>query len=793
MKKIFSLLIIITLSIDTFAQVSNYVSDVKIGNAKERSSIAINAELFNVENISQISIAYKPFGETQFKNVEMLIAGNSSSGNIPAEDVIPPYIEYYLLIELKDGSKQTYPVGIEQGVSPLQISIAGKTLRDKEIIILSPEEGEMFSENELLISISFVRASENVDINKTKIFLNNVDITASAIFDQDLITITSNELKEKFSDNSRLLEVQVFDKDGNLYYSTKKTFQVVSQQIAKSVEEQFKYSGSLKAEARNENTNSNEIFYKNIGADFNSSYKDWKINANAYLTSEEKDNLQPYNRYTLSIQNGDWLSLKVGDAYPRFPNLIVDGKRVRGVTGAINFGFFNIQTTYGEIVRSVEGRLIEKYNADNVPLASDVISINQAKYNAPFGKVNFGIYKRKLFAVRPSFGSGENFQLGFSYLHGIDDINSIEFGTRPKENVVVGSDLTLAFDNKNILFTSQAAFSLINKDISTGTLSDAQIDSIFTSNKDLNVDPADVKNIRDMIDKFITVNQYLGPWNPQKLSSLGAETALNLNYFNNSIRASYIYRGNEYQSFGQSYLRTDVKGINLVDRIRMLDNKLFISFGYESLQDNLQNTKLSTTNYTTLSASVSYFPRTNFPNITIGYNKFSNKNDLNTKDFQYGKYAIDDVTNRIFVQLSYDVYALVKHSTSFSFTTSSRDDNSQQNSDSKFTNVSLNVNSFWNRDLSSVLGLVYNTSEIVGYPFDYFSIYVGAKYLMLEDKLTLSGTISPSFGDFQRQSFEFVANYLIMQNFSVAFQTRIYRLPGKSTNSVIGFSTRYNI
>lgn len=793
MKKIFSLLLIIVVTIDTIAQVSNYVSNVKIGNAKERSSIAINAELFNVENISQISISYKPFGETQFKNVEMLIAGNSSSGIIPAEDVIPPYIEYYLLIELKDGSKQTYPIGIDQGVSPLQISIAGKTLRDKEIIILSPEEGEMFSENELLISISFVRASENVDINKTKIFLNNVEVTASAIFDQDLITITSSELKEKLSSNSRLLEVQVFDKDGNLYYSTKRTFQVVSQQIAKSIEEQFKYSGSLKAEARNENTNSNEIFYKNIGADFNSSYKDWEINANAYFTSEEKDNLQPYNRYALSIQNGDWFSLKVGDAYPRFPNLIVDGKRVRGVTGAINLGIFNIQTTYGEIVRRVEGRLIEKYNADNVPLASDVISINQAKYNAPFGKVNFGMYKRKLFAVRPSFGSGENFQLGFSYLHGIDDINSIEFGTRPKENVVVGSDLILAFDNKNILFTSQAAFSLINKDISTGTLSDAQIDSIFTSNKDLNVDPSDVKNIRDMIDKFITVNQYLGPWNPQKYSSLGAETALNLNYFNNSIRASYIYRGNEYQSFGQSYLRTDVKGINLVDRIRMLDNKLFISFGYESLQDNLQNTKLSTTNYTTLSASVSYFPRTDFPNITIGYNKFSNKNDLDTKDFQYGKYAIDDVTNRIFVQLSYDVFALVKHSTSFSFTTSSRDDNSQLNSDSKFTNVSLNVNSFWNRDLSSVLGLVYNTSEIVGYPFDYFSIYVGAKYLMLEDKLTLSGTISPSFGDFQRQSFEFVANYAIMQNFSVAFQTRIYRLPGKSTNSVIGFSTRYNI
>jgi hypothetical protein len=48
---------------------------------------------------------------------------------------------------------------------------------------------------------------------------------------------------------------------------------------------------------------------------------------------------------------------------------------------------------------------------------------------------------------------------------------------------------------------------------------------------------------------------------------------------------------------------------------------------------------------------------------------------------------------------------------------------------------------------------------------------------MLEDKLTLSGTISPSFGDFQRQSFEFVANYFIMQNFQWLFKRAFIDCP----------------
>lgn len=790
-KALYILVILVLLSSSSFAQISNYISGVKVGDAKEKNPVAIIADLISVENISEVSLAYKPFGESEFLKLEMLIAGNTATATIPLDKVQPPYIEYYLIINLKSGEPQTYPMEISEGVSPLQISVSGVSQKDKEIIILSPDEGESLTKDDQLISVSFVRAPDNLDVAKTKFFLNGKDVTGLAVVAGDLIVLSGENIPSDFIGSSRDLKIEIYDKESNLYHTLKRAFQVVTAEVAASIESQWKYDGSFRGESRSENLNSVSTWYNNVSANLNAAGSGLRFSAYGYLTSEEKPERQPFNRYAASLDAGDWLSIKAGDSYPRFPNLIMEGKRLRGFSGALNLGFLNVQAAYGETVRDIEGTILQEYSAKDVPLGSNIISIKDA--TTPYAKVNLGTYNRKLFAVRPSFGSGENFQLGFSYLHAQDDVNSIKYSARPQENVVIGSDFLLAFDDQNIMLTSQAAVSLLNKDISTGSLTNAQIDSIFGPGSSFDVNPDKVKEYRDYIDKFITVNQYLGPWNPQELASLGAEAALSLNYLNNNIKASYIYRGNDFQSFGQSFLRTDVSGINIVDRIRMLDNKLFLSLGYEDLQDNLQNTKIATTKFKTLSASLSLFPRADFPNITIGFNRFTNNNGLLVTNAQNGKYAIDDETNRILVQLSYDFSAGIRHSSSVSFTTSNREDNGAANSDAQFNNLSLNLNSFWDKDLMSVFGLVYSSSEISAVPFDYFTLTVGGKYRTLEDKLTLTATLSPSFGDFERQALELVADYNILKNLNLAFQTRLYRFPGKTTNSIIGLVTRFNI
>ena len=213
----------------------------------------------------------------------------------------------------------------------------------------------------------------------------------------------------------------------------------------------------------------------------------------------------------------------------------------------------------------------------------------------------------------------------------------------------------------------------------------------------------------------------------------------------------------------------------------MADNKVFVSVGFENLQDNLQNTKVATTKYKTYSASISVFPRTDFPNITLGYNRYDNNNGLSISDPVNGKYSINDITNRFLINASYDVVAMVRHSTSLSFSTQSREDNSLANIDAKFNSGTF----------TSTFQLIYSSSEIGTVPYDYFTIVAGAKYRMLEDKLMLSATVSPSFGDFKRQSFEFLADYNVLANFYLTFQARVFAFPG-ITNSIIGLTTRYN-
>ncbi|MBS3943940.1 MAG: hypothetical protein KGZ42_00445, partial [Melioribacter sp.] len=253
MKKFIVISLILIFSISNIeAQVSDYISAVRIGDAKDKIPVNVSATLFSTENISGINLFFKKFGESEYRNIEMLIAGNTASAQIDAEYVLPPYIDYYLLITLKNGNTQTYPVGIEQGISPLQIAVSGASEKDKEIIILSPTDGEILSRDNLLISISFFKAPDNVDIKKTKIFLNNEDITGLALFTNELIVISGESFEGKLPGGSRLLKVEVYDKDGNSYHSISKTFQVVSAAVAEQVSSRWKSLGNLRAESRSE-------------------------------------------------------------------------------------------------------------------------------------------------------------------------------------------------------------------------------------------------------------------------------------------------------------------------------------------------------------------------------------------------------------------------------------------------------------------------------------------------------------------------------------------------------------
>jgi len=282
------------------------------------------------------------------------------------------------------------------------------------------------------------------------------------------------------------------------------------------------------------------------------------------------------------------------------------------------------------------------------------------------------------------------------------------------------------------------------------------------------------------------------------LSSLGAEAEMQLNYFDNQLRTSYIYRGNDYTSFGQDYLRKDVAGINISDRFRMIDNKVFLTFGFENLNDNLQKTKLSTTNYRTINSSVSFFTRSDFPDITFGYTRFNNENDIKNSD---SIHYVNNATNKFNVRLSYNFLWSVKHSTSLNVFTSARDDKSIRNMDANYFSSNWSLSSYWSSDLTSYFNFIYYSSNLqqavdsitTKNIYNYFTLSFGGKYRILENNLEVSATFSPSFGDFKRQAFDLIAQYFFSQQLRATFQARVYRLPDQATNSIFGLTLNYSI
>jgi hypothetical protein len=757
---------------NTFAQVSNVVSEMKIGNAKENEALTIEARFQQPSSVTKAVFGYRSFGQNEFTRSEMNLQGSSAFFTISAAEVIPPYIEYFMHFTLASGTEETYPLEFVTSNTPIQVPVQGVSGKDKEVLVMSPEKNEKILPEEFFISISLLRASDIVNKNATKIYLDNKDITNLALFADDVILISPENFQIQLKDGLHLLNIELYDTSNTLYHSVASQFIIINPSYALLGQSAIKYAADVRAESRNENIQSVGTWYNNVNVNLQADYKSINLLGNIYATSEEKKHLQPNNRYMLSLST-DYGAITVGDHYPKYPSLVLNGKRVRGFSGEINLGFFNIQTSFGEISKNIEGTFIQYKDT----LGANIVAVDSIKHNGyKYAEVETGTFQRSLLAIRPSFGRGENFQFGLTFLHGKDETGSIEFGTAPQENLVVGTDLMFGFDNRNILFTAQAAFSLLNKDISSGSLSDSEIDSVFGPHGLINQDPEQVKKFRDAMKGIFTVNQNITPINPQELPSLAAETALSFNYFNNYLKGSYIYRGEQYSSFGQSFIRTDVAGINVLDRLRLFENKFFISVGFENLHDNLQKTKRATTTYQTLNTSVSFYPRTNLPSIIVGYTRLNNTNGLSpiktlTDSTTYLS-AINDFTNRISTQLSYNFEWKYRHSISFSFVNSSREDQSHANYDIDNSSVTVSSGTRWLDNLSSSFNVSINNSKVDTTSFGYVSLSLGANYSLMQDKLLLAGSLNPSFGDYKRTSLDASALYYIMSNLTVQFQIR---------------------
>ena len=768
------------------SQINTYLKTIQSGQAKEGMPLRVSVSLAKSTELARVVLYYRQFGQSEFRVLEMPIMGDTASVVISEDEVTPPFMEMYAMAQTQSGTTETFPYENPQA-SPTRIAITGKSPKDLEILILSPEKAEALLPADLYISISFVYAPNRVDMKRTKVYFDNTDVSSLAVSVGDLLIVSPDALPQNLPTGVHTLRVEVYDTTGKSYHTLQRTLSVVTSGQAEAMRERVQYSGNAQAEARNEDIKGTITPYRRLNANANASYGILKSNGNIFITSEEDPTRQPQNRYFLGL-DAKYARLGIGDAYPRFPTTVMDGRRIRGLTADLLLGPFNMNYASGEVIRRV-----------------DVDSSAQ---------VYTPTLKRSLTAVRPSFGKGENFQLGFTYLKAKDEFTTADSLVKPQENMVVGSDMIVAFDNHHFEFTSQASYSLNNIDISAPEFTDASIDTSKLSSSTKNLLK---KYGTKYLSKAITLNENLQPL-PPGVTALVYETGLALNYFGNYLRGTYIYHGADYTSVGTTALRRDVKGFNVFDRIRLFQNSFFVTASYERLQNNTSNRdnlRLPdssviplTTTYQTINTSVSYYPTSNMPNVTIGYGNNANSNPIDplTTDPNAAARAIDDNTNRYFLQSTYDFSYWGRHNATLSFDVSHKIDNTLKRQDVKGLNAFLLVNTVHTFPLESAVGYSMSlntipqakldtTGKLVtsSFSLNYTTISLNGRYKIYRDVLKVFATFAPTFGDFKRSVYEMGLMYAIARNQSAAFQYQYIVNSGTLNDSYISLIYRIDL
>jgi len=666
----------VSFGLSAFAnQLQGEIIHVPPREAVEGSTLALEALYTgDLEDISSAKILYRLAGQVGFLEEMMVIGELKLSADLPGEIIGAPGIEYVIVLSLTNGGLVAFPANSDPLSDPQYVPVSEPAFVDQasadtdnfgELIILTPDPGSIMPFGEPMIVAVSLFNLENVDINSVRVFFDNIDVTAYSLVTTDLITYKPDAL----SAGKHNIFIEVSNIYGVRLSSTSWSFNVQSQ--AQKIFD-LRYSGNLNLSHRQDLINVSESQVDTlIGGDslsipvytpltqdvsrldFSTNLNfDWaKIKLFANMTSKEDSTLQPQNRFGVKVRTS-WLKYTYGDDTPMMNRLALWGKRVRGHNVDLRFKWVNLHVVSGQTTRPVTG--VATFDSTGSEW-------KRSGYT----------FERGLFAVRPSFGSGKNFQLGLFYVHTKDSINSVSTqpswwdestfseelvgpngpitigfgddnynlgdstrdiqyflnGSNPEDNVVVGSDIKLAFDNHRLVMEGSASFSLYNRNIIDGPLTRSQLDT-FGLLSDTTYDDSLGSGFLDSPLALSTIDDALagaglsflltdGKFDPANLSDffvlnenltlpvdvenlnagnyLAAMTTIalhfstRLNYYGNFVHIDYHHVGPGYKALGSPVLRLDGKGWNgwkITDKIRMLNNMLYLNLGWESYKNN---------------------------------------------------------------------------------------------------------------------------------------------------------------------------------------------------------------
>ena len=335
------------------AQVSSVILRVNAPIVSQNQPLPISAEFTPSGNVDRVTCGIAGSVKANTRQQEMLLAGNSATATIGPQYVLPPYIEYYVQVWLSTGRTETYPIENAE-TTPLRATVKPVDPKSLEVRLLSPEQGETVANEDLVVAVSLFYASDNVNKSATKLFLNGVDVTAQAVFSDDVILYSPATFPRPLGLGVQFLRIELYDKSGGLYHTVESNFSLSTAAAMAAEESRLRFGVNGQAEFRNEDVGDAKNTFLRGQIQAAGMYKSLNFGSNIFITNEEKSDRQPQDRF-MAYGDLDVLKVQLGDAFPKFPSDIVSGKRVRGVSASLFLKFFNVDFAYGQTMRSIEG------------------------------------------------------------------------------------------------------------------------------------------------------------------------------------------------------------------------------------------------------------------------------------------------------------------------------------------------------------------------------------------------------------------------------------------------------
>jgi hypothetical protein len=804
-------------SLSALAQVpADRQLQVKYGEAVEGRALEIRISSPMGAQVDRAVIRYRNFGISEYRFIEAQPQGNDFVGTIPANYVIAPSIDFYVVAVLRDNTQITFPF-----LTPIQtpaIITVRPLPEDPNLVVISPSKEETLRPEDVVIAFSYYTISDKVSKEKSQLFVDGKDVTKKAIFSENLVTYIPDEPPKPGP-----LRAEFIARDARgVELGRTSTFFRVSAAPKTTLDEtkretQLAYSTQSWVELRQENVGDTSIFYARGNINAEMVYNEWlRVGTNIYVTNEENSRRQPSNRFLFKV-NTDYFDVQVGDIFPDYNFYLSNGVRVRGYEFSVKLAGMRFATTQGEAAREFapefgETRVISATQTDSIVQAelAGFALVDSNATTKTFKKIlSPGAFRRNYFTSTGGFFS-KVFRLELQYLKVKDQVKETgidERGVRPEESVGFGGSLRIAPVPNVVDLYGDIAVGAFNSDITGGSLSAGQVAQLLGKKgqdsvnfvKDLDRFPGGYERLRNLI----TVNPNLAfptPLGSATAWRAGATLNNNFGSWGNFFKVEYVRQGANFRSFGLAFYQPDIAGIRISDRLRLLESRLLLSFAYESLSDNLNQqrnikTQLGqtidgTTSRNLLSLGASVFPGLNLPTVRIEYRRQSNINQVpasyrdtirlnaQTPVFAGTRSALGAQINNVTNTFNFDVQQTfdLKKSRTLQLGFSTVFSNRSENRDLSILNTPFDTT----RDNAILLGNVYVS------PFDLQSItsqQFSSRTISLNGTLTFASSLRIN-GGISNQSSEFVTGVVLDTNRALGKVTRRERLVTQTFNSI---------